>query len=258
MANLIDDEYEVPLRDQRYFSAGIKRKRIQFVPSTSSESRTQSLPTTPAQSVADKYLSVVLGQPISSAEGERAVCAPAGGSTEDQAGGEADEDPDDGVTERKAEATCDICHRAITTRDEVAPHESSIAHQICLQHSHPPSHIDRRRKGLAVLESQGWDPDGRRGLGAGGEGLLYPVKAKENPERAGLGVKAKHLKLYAREKPTELDAGKVRLMEKEGKKKAAELRDAFYRSDDVEKYLGAGGQVNGWLDLAAFRRAKRR
>ena len=39
----MDDEYEIALRDQRIFGAGIKRKRIQFVASTAETTSTQSL-----------------------------------------------------------------------------------------------------------------------------------------------------------------------------------------------------------------------
>jgi hypothetical protein len=35
-----------------------------------------------------------------------------------------------------------------------------------------------------------------------------------------------------------LDAGKVRRLKQEGKKKAERLRNSFYMSDDVQKYLG--------------------
>ena len=36
MADSDEDYYEVPLRDQRYFGAGIKRRRVNFVPATTS------------------------------------------------------------------------------------------------------------------------------------------------------------------------------------------------------------------------------
>ena len=86
------------------------------------------------------------------------------------------------------------------------------------------------------MESQGWDPDSRKGLGAQGEGILHPIKAKKNPSRAGLGAKLGEGKVV--EKPTRLDAGKVRMMEKEGKKKAQRLLEAFYCNEDIVKYLG--------------------
>ena len=254
MATAEDDEYEIPLRDQRYFGAGIKRKRIQFVPSTSNEATVQGLPTTPSQSAADKYLSIVFNK---SGSAERAASAPLTGSAE-FADSKHNKERRDAVEGEHVKTTCDICHRPITSGDAAAVHESSIVHQICQHHSHPPSHIDRRRRGLTVLEGQGWDPDGRRGLGAEGEGRLYPIKAKENPGKAGLGVILKDLKPGVVEKPLKLDAGKVRLMETEGKKKAQRLRDLFYRSDDMEKYLGGGGETNVNLDLATFKHARRR
>ena len=74
--------------------------------------------------------------------------------------------------------------------------------------------------------------------------------------KAGLG--ARFEKIQPGEKPVRLDAGKVRLMEEEGKKKTQKLRDAFYRSDDMEKYLGGEGEVNSKLDLAAFKKSRRR
>jgi hypothetical protein len=254
MAAVEDDEYEVPLRDQRYFGAGMSRRLVRFVPSTSNEVVVQSLPATPSESAADRYLSIVFNKP---ALAERSSSAPpldgevAEASTTDNA------EPKD-AQDDEPNRTCDICGRLVTSADTAVAHESNIAHQICLKHSHPPSHLDRRRQGLAVLESQGWDPDSRRGLGVKGQGILHPIKAKENPEKAGIGMKLDDLKRKAVEKPVRLDAGKVRLLEKDGKRRAAKLRDAFYRSEEMEKYLGAEGEKNANLDMAAFKRARRR
>ena len=244
-----EDYEEVPLVSRRYFGAGLKRKRVQFVPS-SSHGATQSLPTTLSRSAADQYLSIVLGKP---AQGEKATSAPLNGSQ--VATSDVEEEPA-GSNEAEScdrnEPICEICHRQITDNDSTALHETSIAHQICLEHSHPPSHLDRKRKGLAVLENHGWDLDSRRGLGSQGGGILYPIKAKENPAKAGLGLDQIRLPVKI-EKVATLDAGKTRLLEKEGKKKAAKLRDAFYRTDDMEKYLGVEGEVNTNLDLNAFK-----
>jgi hypothetical protein len=96
--------------------------------------------------------------------------------------------------------------------------------------------VDRERKGLAVLQEYGWDPDSRLGLGAKGEGILQPIKAVDNPHKAGVGAKLAPAKVQ--EKPVKLDAGKVRRLEQEGKNKAERLRNSFYMSDDVQKYLG--------------------
>lgn len=256
MASTEYDEYEVPLRDQRYFGAGLKRKRIQFVTSTPQPSTSARLPpTTSAESAADRYLAIVLGRP----KDENPVAGTSQGTAaaEYQKSRSEEADPVDepDFVEAPSESICDVCHRSINILDATTSHESSIVHQICLAHSHPPNHIDRSRKGLAVLESQGWDPDSRSGLGAEGKGRLYPVRATENPGKAGLG--ARFVTRKAVEKPVRLDAGKARLREKEGKRKAERLRNAFYRSEEVERYLGRG-EVPSSLDPKAFERAKKR
>ncbi|RMY56346.1 hypothetical protein D0863_13011 [Hortaea werneckii] len=264
-----DDEYEIPLRDQRYFGAGIKRKRIQFVPSSSSHDHQQStsLPTTPASSsssAADKYLSIVLkndptnenpSRPTSAPpiqdKGTTRPISPHPKSTEDTS-------PSTTTTSTREPNICPTCHRSIPTGQELQ-HQSSLTHQISLTHSHPPSHLDRKRKGLAVLESQGWDPDSRVGLGADGNtGRLYPIRAREKKNRVGLGgrVDVEGAVGKAKEKVEKLDAGKVRERDQEGRKKAEGLRNAFYRSEEVERYLGQSQGHEG-LDLEAFRRSKR-
>jgi hypothetical protein len=241
-----DDEYEIPLRDQRYFGAGLKRKRVRFVASTEQTQRITNLPAsskTPS-SAADRYLAIVLGQ---SNTAERAASIPAPTSEEREAAASkrikesdaASEDPVSVDTSSTAETSglyCEVCSCRLAANTSKAAHERSIAHQISHQHSHPPSHVDRSRKGLAVLRDHGWDPDSRLGLGAKGEGILQPIKAVENPHRAGVG--ARLAPAQAKAKPVKLDAGKVRLMEQEGKKKAEKLRNSFYMSDDVQKYLG--------------------
>ncbi|TKA25190.1 hypothetical protein B0A50_05888 [Salinomyces thailandicus] len=252
-----EDEYEIPLRDQRYFGAGIKRKRIQFVPSATIEPTTNSLPTTPRASAADRYLSVVLGKPKhSKLSEERPASATPQDTTSEIQTCHFHRDASS-QSDNESSTTCDVCKHPVA-KAQAAHHESTLTHQICLSHSHPPSHIDRTRKGLSVLESQGWDPDSRLGLGAqGSEGRLYPVRAKDNKERAGLGARFEKVKPI--EKATKLDAGKVRLREQEGKKKAERLRNAFYRDEKVEKYLGQDWDaMTSALDLAAFKRAKLR
>ncbi|KAM0717212.1 hypothetical protein Q7P37_007064 [Cladosporium fusiforme] len=266
MANREDDEYEIPLRDQRYFGAGIKRKRVQFVAASEDAKHSNSLPTTPrpSSSAADRYLSIVLGQ---SNTAERASSAPVPEAGEGRPASEEKEQeqshkdtdtPRAASVEDSTELYCNLCRRNIASGTSLAAHEGSIAHQISLQHSHPPSHVDRSRKGLAVLQGQGWDPDSRLGLGAKGEGMLQPIKAVENPKKAGVGAKLKPE--IMKEKPVKLDAGKVRLMEENGKKKAQQLRESFYMSDEVQKHLGGlgdGAIKNAGLDMDAFKRSKR-
>lgn len=251
MARLEDDEYEIPLLDQRYFGAGIKRKRVQFVPAISTQAQVSNLPITPASSAASRYLDIVLKskQPV-----ETNATTP---SAERQDAPEGQED----AIERSPSAVpavCEICNREIASGERLGTHDSSITHQICLQHSHPPSHVDRRRKGLQVLSSHGWDPDSRLGLGAAGEGILHPIKAIENPEKAGLGLRPEDIaKKIVKEKPVKHDAGKVRAMEAEKKRRGEKLRDAFYRSEDVERYLGDGGAQRVGVDLQAFKQVRK-
>jgi hypothetical protein len=124
-----------------------------------------------------------------------------------------------------------------------APHATSIAHQVCLAHTHVPSALDRRRKGLAYLEGYGWDPDARKGLGKEGEGILYPLQPKEKNDRKGIvereiEEKKRRRKAAKVEKEKKLSAGEVRKAAVEDRKKAERLRKLFYMDDEVLKYLG--------------------
>ncbi|MCJ1328659.1 hypothetical protein MMC10_005336 [Thelotrema lepadinum] len=64
MASFSDDEeYTIPLQDKRVFGAGIKRKRVKFVPATRDEDAGEtSLITAPGRdkSAAERYLGIVL------------------------------------------------------------------------------------------------------------------------------------------------------------------------------------------------------
>ncbi|KAA6409189.1 MAG: hypothetical protein FRX48_06742 [Lasallia pustulata] len=175
-----EDEYFVPLEDQRVFGAGIKRKRVTFVPADSAPlPAVQSTPDTSA--VGHRYLSIVLGKTQSQVQ----------------------IDPNDHPSQQNAptplsrdtsavKALCSICNLPLPPQPQPTshphPHEASIAHQVCLTHSHPPSHLDRSRHGLKYLSSYGWDPDSRLGLGAMGSGIRDPVKGKIKNDTAGLGV----------------------------------------------------------------------
>lgn len=99
-----------------------------------------------------------------------------------------------------------------------------------------------------MLQSYGWDPDQRIGLGASGEGILHPIKPKEKRDTVGLGVgredETQGKKQSRQKEPPKrvekLGAGKIRKMEVEGQKRDEKLREMFYASEDVEKYLGGG------------------
>ncbi|KAK4938807.1 hypothetical protein LTR10_020814 [Elasticomyces elasticus] len=223
-----DEDYFLPVQDQRVFGAGIKRKRIAFVPASISES---SIPTTKPQestNIASRYLSIVLPK-----ESRRV------------------EERDEKKAEQVAAKTCAVCKQPLSSSNEniaaidIHAHESSIAHQVCVQHSYPPSHLDREHVGVRYLEAYGWDPDSRAGLGARQEGIRIPIKPKEKHDTAGLreieeddswGTRTK-IKVKKQDKVIRLDAKKVRVMDMEAKKRAEKLRKSFY-GPDLEKYLG--------------------
>ncbi|KAK8118731.1 uncharacterized protein PG998_003357 [Apiospora kogelbergensis] len=172
-----DDEDDIRLEHKKPFSAGLRRKLIQFVPASTEEisSTEQSRPaSTPAKSIQDIYLNIVM-PPRDTAS------APP-------------ESPE-------PHSLCELCQLPLG-EGEIAKHEISIAHQVCLEHSHPPSALDRSRMGLAVLQSQGWDPDARKGLGASQQGVQYPIKAKQKEDTLGIGVEVpKDLEKWKKEKP---------------------------------------------------------
>ncbi|KAM0180825.1 hypothetical protein ACHAPF_002118 [Botrytis cinerea] len=235
-----EDTYEIPLQDQRAFGAGIKRKRVKFVPSTSSSTIEPTPSTSSAKSISDFYLKLVLPQDTSTPE-----------STSRE----------NSLPLRHSEV-CEVCKLPLSTdlesiinNDEAGSsgpsnptssakprlHEASLAHQVCLNHSHPPSHVDRNRKGLTYLSSYGWDPDSRLGLGASGQGIQFPIKTKPKDDKLGIGVvMPKKGEIRKKEKPQKLDAGKVRNLHEKDRRKGEKLREMFYRNDDVERYLRGG------------------
>ncbi|KAI0406172.1 hypothetical protein F4802DRAFT_559598 [Xylaria palmicola] len=220
-----DDDDDVPLQYMRPFGSGLKRKRVVFVPASSGNlnSVDESKPPEPSKSVSDIYLSIVLQK-------ETDTVASTDGT--DMAGLE----------------VCDICKlpvkRSATVGAEKSagrPHEASIAHQVCMSHSHPPSAVDRSRMGLGVLQAQGWDPDARTGLGASNQGISFPIKAKPKNDTLGLGLEIpKDAAIQKREKPQMLNAKKARKWAAEDKKRHERLRHQFYGNPEVEKHLGLG------------------
>jgi hypothetical protein len=238
-----DDTYEIPLQDQRVFGAGIKRKRVKFVPSAAVSSTPPTSSGASAQSVSDFYLSLVL--PSAGNPPKEAVS-----TTGSPKSSEGLQQPRPEPSETRL---CEICNLPLATTSEGSaskdidalaksrPHEASLVHQVCLSHSHPPSHLDRNRKGLAYLSSYGWDPDARTGLGVSGQGIQFPIKTKPKDDKLGIGVVLpKEPDRRKKEKIEKLDAGKVRKLHEKDKKRGERLREMFYRNDDVERYLGGG------------------
>ncbi|KAL8649281.1 MAG: hypothetical protein Q9226_005644, partial [Calogaya cf. arnoldii] len=225
-----ESEYFIPLKDQSVFGAGIRRKKIDFVPSNGDDQHLASASTT--QGAGNRYLSIVLNRPNS------------------HNGTETDKRQDFADLPTTSASICEICRLPIGSKDVEAEvrssksHETSLAHQICLQHSHPPSHLDRSRQGLRYLSSYGWDPDARLGLGATGTGIRIPIKPKPKNNTMGLGLVVAPLSTANKvSKPAvkKLDAKKTRKAEESSKREREKLRNMFYERDDVERYLGSGG-----------------
>ncbi|KAL4759782.1 putative G-patch domain protein [Aspergillus foveolatus] len=243
-----DEDYFLPLEDQRVFGAGITRKRVPFVRSSELSTLT-SAPATPAAtgaSIANTYLSIVMPKEAASSSTSTTTTAPTSDSPStatqpaaDTADGRSHSAPPPTPSE-----TCEVCHLPLSSSIAAdKPHESSLAHQVCLTHSHPPSHLDRTRRGLRYLESYGWDPDSRLGLGATGEGIREPLKGKLKADTVGLGAvlpSPMSGQRKTKDKVQKLNAKQVRKGHLDAKKKGEKLREIFYQDDDVLRYLGAG------------------
>lgn len=224
-----------PLQQQRAFSR--KRKRIAFVPQQDDPPAATPAPSRPPSTISDIYLKIVLPRPSGDSPNDSTaygvVCAAP-------------------VTAARnsAAALCPVCTLPLTTPTPTPTaltvgsaamaltHEATLAHQVCVPHSHPPSALDRDSKGLHYLSSHGWDPDERRGLGTRGNGRLFPVRLKERPARLGVG--AEHVAMAAPEKVAKLDAGQARRDATKERGKAERMRQIVYGREDVNAYLGVG------------------
>ena len=238
----VDDDYVIPLQDRRVFGAGIKRKRVHFIPATSDTAVISPELTIP-NLAGDRYLSIVM---------------PAASSGRDQleSAGADTVEPNPHARWSSDAPICQICNLPVPPHSSSAtsssrPHEASIAHQVCLTHSHPPSHLERGRPGLRYLSTYGWDPDSRLGLGASGQGIRVPIKPKAKANSVGLGaeVPQRHSSdVISATKPREkLDAKKLRKEHLESDRKGESLQELFYGNEDVEKYLGPGRWTRGFL-----------
>ncbi|KAI9751615.1 MAG: hypothetical protein M1815_001031 [Lichina confinis] len=231
-----DDEYTIPLQDQRVFGAGIKRKRVQFVPATSSSTAdTVSTPkaSSTGESVANFYESLVLAP---------SRADPSARVTDDFMP-VIDKESHTPDTRKDDRQLCEVCHLPLSSSgSQDGQHETSLAHQVCLEHSFPPSHLDPRNRGLQYLSSYGWDPNSRLGLGPSGEGRRFPVKTKVKKDTLGVGAEVpkrdgKSTGQDRKQKET-LDAKRVKEREDDERRKAERLHQLFYQSEEVNRYLG--------------------
>ncbi|GAB1198494.1 hypothetical protein APSETT444_007817 [Aspergillus pseudonomiae] len=233
-----DEDYFLPVESQRPFGAGIRRKKVQFVRSSEHELNTTSTPAAqPASSgtsIANTYLSIVMpkekqvsepGTPVGRVSGDVGNC---------------DAEVQSAPASPSAAPRCDVCnlpidgdesaHGAVMAGDR--PHEASLAHQ-----------------GLRYLAAYGWDPDSRLGLGVSGrEGIREPLKGRLKVDTVGLGAdgddeakeggKGKSRVVERPAKVQKLNAKEVRKGYLDARKRGEKLREQFFQSDDVLKYLG--------------------
>jgi hypothetical protein len=249
-----DDDDEIPLHRLRPFGAGIKRKRIEFVPQSSA---TESVLTVPAAkaSLGDLYLSIVLpknkqvvavqdvvqdvlekadNRPDTSAavkNAEEIAIAPAVQPVDETLASSSTAEPHSSTT------ICPTCNQPIDPADPTL-HSKTLAHQLSLPHSHPPSALNRTSMGYTYLSSYGFDVDARLGLGASGSGRLHPVRASNRADKDKLGIGATKEEKAERIRREGLDAGGVRKEEEGKRKRDQRMRDLVYGSDEVNKYLG--------------------
>ncbi|KAB8364839.1 hypothetical protein FH972_024702 [Carpinus fangiana] len=221
----IEEISNVPLQHQRTFGAGLKRKRINFVP----EASPSDLKATRDDSayISDMYLSIVLPREGGNSSAPPSTTArPAPTLPEQEISPPSEE-----------EELCPVCKTALHQKGRSGPHEASLPHQLALKHSFPPSSLDRNRKGLTVMESYGWDPDSRLGLGAQSEGRLYPVSAKSREDNRGVGA-VKQKQSDRSTATAKLDAGALKTKSRDDKRKEKKLHDLFYGKDEVNEYMG--------------------
>ncbi|OAA71154.1 D111/G-patch [Cordyceps fumosorosea ARSEF 2679] len=236
------DQHEqdgIPLHHKRPFGAGLKRKKVEFVRAQDSDDYISTLPSTrPTSSiVGDLYANIVMGNASASAKNSDKT-----GSDSSGPGAAPDKTPvaDEAVT-------CPVCSLPITTTVEA--HEASLAHQVSVEHSHPPSALDRTRMGLRALAAQGWDPDARVGLGrAGGEGTRYPIKVAAKDDVLGVGATAPEpAKKTAQQRAEEEARRQLTTKERkargaEEQRRAARLQAEIYGRQDLDKYLKGDGK----------------
>lgn len=246
-----EEDEDIPLHRKNVFSSGIRRQRVAFVKASSPEpALALGSIQGPVKSsgISDTYLSLVMA----SQEGATQDMVSKDGITENAASKDG-VSPEDKTESKLAPSTvCDICKLTINLAADPNAwnkHEASLAHQVSLNHSHPPSALDRSRMGLAYLESYGWDPDARQGLGASGQGRQYPIKPVAKEDTQGIGfheqspAKGRATAAAARveeAKVKKMSAKEKRKAEQEKKRKAEMLHQEFYASDDVLRYMNSG------------------
>lgn len=219
-----DDHDDIPLHHKKPFGAGLKRKRVEFVRATETGNGIAASPqASPNSAVGDLYASIVLGD---GDERPKSASAPATRLGTPRA---------ESSIMAAETSICAVCSLPITT--SAKEHEASVAHQVKMPHAHPPSALDRSRMGLRALESLGWDPDARRGLGRQGEGVRFPIKAKAKDDTLGIGATVADRVIKQEEPPRKLTGKELKAAMARDKQRAERLQAEIYGRVDVESYI---------------------
>ncbi|KAG6067721.1 hypothetical protein E4U32_003103 [Claviceps aff. humidiphila group G2b] len=223
-----DVDEDIPLHHKKPFGSGLKRQRVEFVRATESDNGVTFVGKPETKSAAgDLYASIVLGdhKPKPGSAPKTRLDTQQTHSASSSLGAE-------------NASICLVCRLPIMT--SVKEHEASVAHQVKMPHAHPPSALDRSRMGLRALESLGWDPDARRGLGREGEGVRYPIKAKAKDDTLGVGARiANKTKQPPPPPPRKLTSKELKAAVARDKQRAERLQaEIQYGRIDIESYLG--------------------
>ena len=256
-----DEEYTIPLQDERAFGAGIKRKRVQFVRSSDSTTTTDAPTTSSGPSASDFYLNLVLPKEETKASERGQDVATSDDTDEKELSQERsgvrskDNDSKTGATLQDSSQAliCGTCRIPIDTSSSTTPHQALLAHQLSLPHSHPPSSLSRSHPGLRILQSQGWDPDSRLGLGATGGGIRFPIKAKEKGDKMGVGatipqprkgdaevsraVQEARIKKRKEDERKKKGKGWLKKQVEQERRRGDKLKDLFYGSEEMNNHL---------------------
>ncbi|CAH0050296.1 unnamed protein product [Clonostachys solani] len=230
-----EEEEDIPLHHKKPFGSGLKRKKIEFVRATEPDETAvaASASRVKASAIGDLYASIVLGQ--SSASSGTPTPTPEVVAEAAAAGGVTPQ-------ETSNQTICPVCLLPITT--SISKHNASLAHQVSLEHSHPPSALDRSRMGLKALEAQGWNPDARQGLGREGEGMRFPIKVSAKEDNLGIGATIPEMKegevKVVKEKP--MSVKELKAAQAKEKTKTEKLQREIFGSVDVDKYLKKGAE----------------
>ncbi|KAK6544586.1 hypothetical protein TWF694_001274 [Orbilia ellipsospora] len=190
------------------YGTGVKRKQIEFVPASKedqadgSQETGRNIDPSRGTSVADYYLSLVLpskAAPDAGNSSELSLPNPEESkrraenldpSTETEGYGNT-VPPGSAVVEQPLETSaaldqiCPTCKARVTNWNS---HVRTTAHMASEEHSKTPHHLNRQSEGYKHMVKLGWDPDGDRGLGAEGQGIRFPVKARMKKDNLGIGA----------------------------------------------------------------------